>query len=321
MTGETLEQIGEVEVIRRLTRRLGEALNVVVGIGDDAAVVRFEDDSHDLVLTTDAVIEGIHFSAEAPSADVGRKLAGRLLSDLAAMGAEPLWILCNVAAPPRTSFRDLKQLYAGMKRIAARFGADIVGGDLSRAERLHLHGFAAGRIPCQRAVTRAGARPGDAIFVTGALGGSILGKHLRFTPRVTEGLWLRKSGWPSAMIDVSDGLLRDLAHILGSSRCAADIEVRRIPVSPAARKLGDGVPPLDHALRDGEDFELLFTVPPDKVERFIRSWKKKFRLRCTKIGTIRTGPPAINLRKPDGSVVRVSAEGYDHFCSQGGKTP
>lgn len=321
MTGETLRQLGEIEVIRRLARGLGQAVNVLVGIGDDAAVVRSEDDGHDLVLTTDAVIEGIHFAAGARSAAVGRKLAGRLLSDLAAMGAEPLWILCNVAAPARTSFRALKQVYAGMKRIAARFGAHIVGGDLSRADELHLHGFAVGRVPHRRAVTRSGARAGDAVFVTGTLGGSILGGHLRFTPRVKEGLWLRKSGWPSAMIDVSDGLLRDLGHILRSSRCAAEIELRKIPVSSAARMLGDGVSPLDHALRDGEDFELLFTVPAGKAEQFIRSWKDTFRLRCTRIGTIRSGPVSINLKEAGGSLSRIYGLGYDHFSCRVGKRP
>jgi len=202
-----------------------------------------------------------------------------------------------------------------MRRQASRHGASIVGGDVSRAEKRHLHGFAVGRLPRGSAVTRAGARPGDRIFVTGTLGGSILTRHLRFRPRVEPGLWLRENGWPSAMIDVSDGLLRDLGHLARSSRCRAEIICDAVPIAPDARRLRDGRSPLQHALSDGEDFELLFTVPAGKADLFIRSWRSRFRLRCTAIGRMVAGRPGVVLVTPSGRSV-VAATGYEHFLTE-----
>lgn len=310
----TLANLGELEIIRRIQRLArAEDESVILGIGDDAAVVRLDGENSELVLTTDSVVEGVHFTSEAPPAAVGHKLAGRLLSDLAAMGAEPLWMLCNIAAPARYPADAVTSLYRGMKKLASRHGMSIIGGDMTRAEKLHLHGFAIGRLPRGSAVTRAGARPGDIIFVTGTLGGSISGKHLRFSPRVDEALWLREGGWPSAMIDISDGLLRDLSHISAASNCAAELDAKLIPISRAARKLDDGHSPLEHALSDGEDFELLFTIPPGKASLFLPSWRSTFRLKCTRIGRMVPGSPRIDLISGQKVLRHPCPSGYEHF--------
>jgi thiamine-monophosphate kinase len=305
----TLRRLGECEVIRRLARLVGTSDDIVVGIGDDAAVVRLEGLRDDLLLTSDAVIEGTHFLPTARAERVGHKAVGRVLSDFAAVGGEPLWALVDLVAPPSISWNRLEKAYRGAAKLAAKYGLAIVGGDTAQGSRFELHVFGVGRVPRGAAVLRSGAQVGDIIYVTGALGGSLQGRHLDFEPRVEEGLWLREAPWARAMIDVSDGLARDLGHIVEESRVGAELDAEAIPISPQARKFGGAA--LPHALFDGEDFELLFTVAPEKRAAFESCWRETFRLPCTAIGRI-VRRKGLWLRKA-GRMTRLPLGGFEHF--------
>ena len=312
----TLKQVGERGLIRRLAKLLPTRDDVRVGIGDDVAVVHVEGTHTDLLLTSDAVIEGTHFLPRTPGAQVGHKAIGRALSDLAAMGGEPLWGLIDLVASPDTPVRRVEEVYRGAARLAQKYGLAIIGGDTTQGARLELHVFAAGQAPQGAAVLRSGARPGDGVYVTGGLGGSLAGRHLRFEPRLEEGLWLREYGWAGAMIDLSDGLATDLGHILESSGVGAEIDAKAVPVSAAARRLRGKRKPLDRALFDGEDFELLFTVAADRETAFRSSWQDTFRLRCTRVGHITAHKGRLLLTEGRGAVRELRDGGFEHFRSR-----
>ncbi len=246
-------------------------------VGDDCAVVPLNDD-HDQVLTTDPLICGIHFMPDTPPEQIGWKAAARVLSDIAAMGAEPQYLLINLVAPPEQNFQTLEKIYAGVSRVRKRFGGELIGGDLAQGPNLELHVFGTGLVPKGQALLRSGAQPGDLIYVTGPLGGAQKsGKQFTFEPRIEWGLQLRESGAVTSMMDISDGLATDLRHMLNASGVGAELNSTAIPVGtavPAVRpstelraggRLGEAsLPPeINAALYDGEDFELLFTAPPD----------------------------------------------------------
>ena len=308
------QKIGEDALIRRLARLAPGRADVVAGIGDDCAVVRTGNrDPFDLLLKSDPVIEGVHFTAEAPAMAVGHKALGRVLSDLAAMGGEPLWFLVDLVTPPAVPVARIEGIYRGLARLARRYGVALVGGDTSQGKTLELHVFAVGRVARGKAVLRSGAKVGDVLYVTGALGGSGQGRHLRFEPRVVEGKWLAAQGWATAMMDISDGLATDLRRMTAASGTGAVLESARIPIAPAARReTTRGRPPLDHALCDGEDFELLFTVPARKSDDFEATWRRTFRLRCTRIGVM-TGKSGQLDMEADGVCRRLKMHGYEHF--------
>ncbi|MBM4142794.1 MAG: thiamine-phosphate kinase [Lentisphaerae bacterium] len=309
---ETLRDIGELAAIERIARRLPGRRDVVVGVGDDCAVVRLSGGAGvDWVLTSDPVVQGTHFAAETAPEDVGHKAVGRVLSDIAAMGADPRWGLIDIVAPSALPVATLDGLYRGAVALAGAHDFCIVGGDLSEGPALEAHVFGVGAVPCGRAVLRSGARPGDLLFVTGTLGGSASGRHLRFEPRVKEGRWLRD--WAGAMIDVSDGLAADARHLATMSGAGCDLDARAVPVSDAARALRDGVPPLDHALRDGEDFELLFALAEEREDEFMAAWRKAFDLPCTRIGIVTDRAGLVRCCFPDGATVALEGAGYAHF--------
>ena len=286
-----VEQIGEDGLIRRLKRLVPGRVDVVTGIGDDCAVVRTgRRDAYDLLLKSDPVIEGVHFTRHDPAMDVGRKALGRVLSDLAAMGGEPLWALIDLVTPQTETVARIEGIYRGLASVARRHGVAIAGGDTSRGKTLELHVFAVGRVPRGKAILRSGAKPGDILYVTGRLGGSLKGRHLRFDPRLDEGQWLLAQGWVTAMMDLSDGLATDLRRMMAASGTGAVLEAARVPVSAAARQMKDRRSPLEHALADGEDFELLFAVPRRKADEFENAWRRRFRLRCTRIGAMTKSP-------------------------------
>jgi len=296
-------------MIRRLTALLPGQDTVPVGIGDDTAVVSTGDGPFDWLLTTDPVIEGVHFLPGTEPTLAGAKAVNRVLSDVAAMGGEPQWLLIDLVAPPDTAVARLEQLYRGAQRAASSAGAVIIGGDLARGPVLELHVFGVGRVPKGRALLRSGAHPGEAIYVTGLLGGSAHGHHLTFTPRLREGTWLREGAWATALCDVSDGLLTDLGQILEASSLGARLSAASIPVSDAASRMKDGRPALAHALGDGEDFELLFTVPEARCAAFEQAWHQTFPLPCTRIGTTLFGR-GISW---DGPPPPLESTGYEHF--------
>ncbi len=246
---KTLKDIGEHNAIAALTANLK-------AVGDDCAVLPQPGSDFDLVLTSDPLIQDVHFTQEATPEQIANKAAGRVLSDFAAMGAEPQYLLINVVAPPEQKFQTLEKIYAEFSNLWKNFGVEIVGGDLAQGSALELHVFGAGRVPKGTALLRSGAKPGDLIYVTGPLGGAqASGKHLNFTPRIAEGNRLRETGLVTSMMDISDGLATDLRHILKASNVGAEILSEQIPKNGT----------LEQALFDGEDFELLFTAPPNAV--------------------------------------------------------
>ena len=294
----------------RLRGLLHTRKDVIAGIGDDAAVVRPEGAGFDFVYTTDAAVESTHFLPGTEPQRIGHKMAGRLLSDLAAMGAVPDHVLLNLVVPPDYPAHDMEAIYKGAEWLVRSFGAAIVGGDTIQGAPLALHGFAAGHVPQGKAVLRSGAREGDLIFVTGRLGGSIRGKHLDFIPRVREGIWLREGGWATAMMDLSDGIARDLPRLCAQSGVGAELLGEHIPAELD----------LDHALKDGEDYELIFTVKAEQQQQFWSAWRAAFpSLASTSIGTMRGSPENIVIRHADGSRSALAHAGYDHFGNKTGQ--
>ncbi|MFH2000995.1 MAG: thiamine-phosphate kinase [Planctomycetota bacterium] len=293
-----------------LKEYLPRARGALIGIGDDAAVL---DTSSPIAVASDLLVEGIHFKmGEAGARQIGAKAVNRNFSDMAAMGLSPDWLLVSAAVPSLTPEAFVKDLVQGMREAADRFDAFIVGGDTSRS----LHGLVIdvmviAQVGALQPVSRSGARPGHCICVTGELGGSLLKKHLDFIPRVSEGLFLNRFHTPSAMLDISDGLLLDLSRLLDASHVGAELTGDRIPLSDDAHETArtSGLTPLTHALMDGEDFELLFTVDPDTAERLMRDPRKEFRI--TEIGVI-TPDPAQRIIKTKGRIRTFGREGYDH---------
>lgn len=264
--------LGEFAYIEWLRRQTPMTPNVLVGPGDDCAAV--VPPARTQLVTTDMLLEGSCFLlAEAGAYRVGRKAMAVNLSDIAAMAGVPQYAVVSVGLP-RTGGRAIaEELYRGMRSVADAFGVAIVGGDTNSWDgpltiSVTLFGEATPRGP----VVRSGAQLGDWIMVTGPLGGSILGHHLDFTPRVREALILHEYCDLHAMLDISDGLAKDLYHVCEESRCGATLMAERIPCTAAAHTLAahDGRSPRWHALHDGEDFELIFTVHPDDGARLLR---------------------------------------------------
>ncbi|HLF94545.1 MAG TPA: thiamine-phosphate kinase [Planctomycetota bacterium] len=290
--------MGELDLIRWIRARIPRRRpGVEVDSGDDAAVVRLGKGK--VLFKTDSVIDGVHFDGRtARPEEIGHKAIGRCLSDLAAMGGIPTFAVVAMMVPKTAREGWIQRVMVGMERTARAFDTAIVGGDLkSHKGKLAIAVAMLGRLEGPP-VLRSGARPGDAIAVTGPLGGSILGKHLRFTPRVREALSLRRRFQLHAMIDLSDGLATDLAHLCEESGVGATIDAARVPIAPAARRLGGD--PLQHALADGEDYELLFTVPAREAHRLPHVIG-----RVEKQGGLR-------LRRPDGRQEPIAVRGWEH---------
>lgn len=302
----TLGKIGEHAAIQRLTANLGAHADLRVAPGDDCAVTALPGGGLDQVFTTDPVIEGVHFLPSEKPERIGNKAAGRVLSDLAAMGAQPQWLLVNIVAAPDQDMQVLEGIYDGLVAAGARFGATVIGGDLARGPCLELHVFGTGTVPAGKALLRSGARSGESILVTGPLGCSIAGRHLDFVPRVAEGIFLRESGWVGAMMDISDGLATDLRHILEQSRVGAVLDASRIPT----------VGTLENALYDGEDFELLFTMAPEKVETLQTEWTERFGTDLFEIGRVVDTAGALELRQADGSTELLKGKAFEHFIDR-----
>ena len=261
---------GEFDFIRWVRAQQSRSDFVPVPAGDDLAVLKWPAD--DLLLVgVDQVLDGVHFDSAAHSPrQIGRKVMNRNLSDCAAMACLPAAAVATVALPRGAGADYAKELYLGLREAADPFDCAIVGGDTaSWAGRLVVTVTILGRGAGVPPVTRAGARPGDGVYVTGPLGGSLLRRHMTFTPRVALGRSLGTlaghDGKPAvtAMIDLSDGLSRDLRHVCAESGVGAEIDAAAVPVHEDAKTLSarDGRDPLDHALNDGEDHELLFTAP------------------------------------------------------------
>jgi thiamine-monophosphate kinase len=298
----SLGDLGEAHILSRLAGYGAQDGRVTCGIGDDCAVCRTENPAVDQVFTSDATIEGVHFRSDDDPIRVGRKAVSRVLSDIASMGAAPEWVLINVVAPKQMKLGSLEGIYEGIHERLKTFGGGLIGGDLTEGGPLSLHLFASGSLPHGTAILRSGARAGDLIWSTGKLGGSAAGKHLDFSPRVREGLWLRNSGWVHAMTDISDGLAVDLKHLTEDHALGASVEVRVL----------EAMSSVDQALYDGEDFELLFTTSADVEEVMQREWSKTFAEPLWKVGSVSTSPHEIQLHDHGGYRL-LSDGGLHHF--------
>lgn len=302
----------EFDLIRWLRGQVKECAAVPVGIGDDAAVVALAPGEH-VVVTTDMVIDGVHFKgAEVGPFQVGHKAVARCLSDVAAMAAEPLAVVVAMAAPRNLTMAYFQDLFRGLKAAADACNARIVGGDISCAELpLTLTVTGLGSIPDGAALRRDGARVGDMLMVTGDLGGSILGRHLTFLPRLKEALWLRRSAALHGMIDISDGLAPDAGHLAEESRVGIELWEEAIPISRAARDLAErsGRTPLEHALYDGEDYELLFTAASRDATALLQRSDLPVKLSC--IGEVVAGH-GVSIRRKGEETRPLPPGGWVH---------
>lgn len=308
--------MNEVELIARLLPTLASNGSVIVAAGDDCAVLDLGGPEH-VLFKVDAVVEGIHFTPDTPPEKIGRKALARCLSDIAAMGGKPNSALITLALPGHFEVGRVEKIYAGLNGLAEQHGVAIAGGETTtNPGRVLLSIAMLGTVEKGRATLRSGARAGDALFVTGRLGGSIHGRHLDFEPRLAEARWLTQHFQIHAMIDLSDGLASDLRHVLHASHLGAELLGRAIPASRearlAARTKPSAKPPLLAALTDGEDFELLLAVASGDAVRLVDAWKDRFpELPLTCIGKM-TAEPGLRLRDKDG-VRLLNVHGYTHF--------
>lgn len=309
--------MNEFELINRLTNSLPGNSAVVRGAGDDCAVLDLGIPERFLLFKTDAVVSGIHFNPETEPEKVGHKALARCLSDVAAMAGNPTAALVTLALPRQFEAAFVEAIYRGMNALARKYEVAIVGGETTtNPDRLLLSVALIGWVERKKVTLRTGAREGDAIFVTGELGGSLTGKHLEFDPRLEQARWLADHFPPHCMIDLSDGLAGDLRHILEASKVGAELLGSAIPISAAARlpkSSSSSKPPLLAAMTDGEDFELAFTVAPGIAVALLDAWKERFpELRLSCIGKI-TGEPGIRINDQHGRRP-LDAHGYVHFA-------
>jgi thiamine-monophosphate kinase len=293
-----LSQVGEDRLLEQLLPSLSIRKNVLAAAGDDCAVVKLPQSDNVLLLKTDCVVEKIHFESATDPVLVGWKAMMRPLSDFAAMSGLPQWALVTLIVPATRSTTWVKKIYRGLNSAAKRFGVSIVGGETSNTRgpaviSVSVAGFA----EKNRWVSRGGGKAGDDLCVTGRLGCSRCGKHLRFIPRINESRWLTKNFSIHAMIDLSDGLGADLPRLARVSKLGFKIDLESLPLNRGAE--------IRNAISDGEDYELLFAISPRDRARLQKSWHKKFpKLPLTQIGSF--VPPSSLIPHP-------FPGGYVHF--------
>jgi len=293
-----LAELGEDRLVKRLTRRLPTLANVVLGPGDDCAVIGGPRDRVWQLLKTDCVIEGIHFTRDTEPKRVGWKALCRAISDIAAMGGEPAHALLTIALPLDLELPWIDAFYAGVRKAARQYRVAIAGGETARSPGpIFINVALTGNVERRQCILRSGGKPGDAIYVTGRLGGSPAGRHLDFVPRVIEARWLANHFRPHAMMDLSDGLGADLPRLAAASACGYLLERELIPTTAGTAT--------DQAISDGEDYELLFAVAPSMRTGLESAWRRKFpRLPLTRIGQL---IQPSQTRKPN------PVRGFDHF--------
>ena len=261
-----ISHLGEFGLIDVLKQYAPVSKAVVKGIGDDAAVLPYSKSEY-LLLTTDMLAEGTHFTRRMLPESLGHKALACNISDIAAMGGWPTFAVVSIGIPKNLSVKHIKRIYKGMQGLARDFNVSIVGGDTVKTDQMVINIALLGQVEKKCLVTRDGAKPGDWIFVTGLLGGSFKsGRHLIFTPRLAQARFLVEKFLPNAMMDISDGLSGDLNHILKASKVGARLDLDSIP-----RHKGVA---LSQALNDGEDFELVFTLSASKA-RSLMEWQTK----------------------------------------------
>ncbi len=332
---DTIASVGEFELIKSYFTPLSssEIAGVTVGIGDDGAQLAVPE-GQELVVSTDTLVEGIHFSKGDDPYLLGRKSLRVNLSDLAAMGALPCWYFLSLTIPPTTTVDWINEFSRGLKADGEDFGIGLVGGDTTGSKKaLVITITVMGCVEKGSSTLRSGARVGDRIFLSGTLGDSALGlayhlenlkiassddriyllkRHQLPEPRVVLALALVDGGVTSAAIDVSDGLTADLAHICAASKVGAEVDVEKIPLSAAAKRVikSHGPEMLTKVLTGGEDYELLFTVAPAMVAE-VAAIAEKVGVVVTEIGDITAGSK-VNINK-QGKPINLDSAGWTHF--------
>lgn len=326
-----LKKTGEFGLLDKLRSKIRRhSKNIKIGAGDDCAVV--ESSGCDMLYTTDILIENVHFDLKYFSPKrLGEKAITINLSDIAAMGGTPLYILISLGIPASTSVEFIEKLYQGFASMAKKYKCSIIGGDISKSIKgLIVSINIIGEIKKNTFVRRSGAKIKEKIFITGDIGDSAAGlerlrrttnmknkmieKHLSPKPRLKEGQILAQEIGVSAMIDLSDGLASDLRRICEESKCGARIYLNKIPLSVNLRRMGKSKNKniLNYALFGGEDYELLFTIEDKRIERLQKRWQN-MKIPITYIGEILDKKNEITLVYPDGKEKPLSKKGYDHF--------
>jgi thiamine-monophosphate kinase len=296
-----ITELGEFGLIERFRKHIKTDSSVIKGSGDDCAVIKLDGNNY-LLFTCDMLIEGVDFTAKDDPYLVGRKSIAVSLSDIAACAGIPRYCVVSLGLPKNKSLKFADRLFQGMLDLAKKYKVNIVGGDLSRAEKLTIDVSMLGAVKKNELILRKGAEDADIIFVTGTLGGSIRGKHLKFAPRLKEARFLSKNFKVHAMIDISDGLIQDLGHILKEAKSGAVLYEELIPLDKQARNLKE-------ALYMGEDFELLFTLSRRQARRLCL--KDKYRFRA--IGEIRPAKYGLKLVDKKGREHKIPSGGFRHF--------
>jgi thiamine-monophosphate kinase len=304
--------LNEFGLIEHLRSRFAAQGRVELGIGDDAALLRLASPGAAVLVTVDLVAEGTHFlMPPATPRQVGRKALAVNLSDIAAMAGRPETAFVAVALPRPRGSEFALELFEGMAELAAEFDVAVAGGDTNIWDgplviSITLLGTATGRGP----VLRRGARPGDWLMVTGPLGGSLSGRHLAFTPRIHAAQQIHQTVELHALIDLSDGLSRDLPHLTTEQGLGATVEARHVPIHPDVPVHLPFETRLRHALDDGEDFELLLAVSPEDGQRLLDAPPPGVTI--VRIGEVTAAPARCLLRSPDGREEPLTAGGYEH---------
>jgi thiamine-monophosphate kinase len=294
----SLDELGEEKLLAQILPRLPRSRRVVVPAGDDCAMVQFRGARDLLVLKSDCVVEGIHFTTATPATAAGWKAMMRALSDFAAMAAVPEFALITLVIAANKKQTWVSQFYRGLNRAAKRFNVSVVGGETSATVgRTVVTVTVVGFVEPKNWIARSGGKVNDDLFVTGELGGSIRGRHLNFVPRIAEARWLARHFKVHAIIDLSDGLGVDLPRLARASKLGFRVEESALPVARGCTT--------QQAISDGEDYELLFAISPRGRCKLEMAWKKRF----PKIGLTRIG----KLIPPSSFRLPPSFRGYVHF--------
>jgi thiamine-monophosphate kinase len=296
--------MNEIEFIKYLAKKFRAKRPVVKGIGDDCAILEYTKDKY-MLLTCDMIIEGTHFTANATGFQIGWKGVAVNMSDIAAMGGVPRYALTSVGIPRKKGVKFLKEIVRGIKALCDKIGVTIIGGDTNASQHTVLDVTMIGDVEKRRVVKRDGAKVGDFIFVTGALGEGKR-KHLEFMPRIKEARVLAENFKINSMIDLSDGLAMDLNRITEASRVGARIYKSLIPLSEKSEPLGK-------AISTGEDFELLFTASAKESKKIIKRMGAEADLPITLIGEVVSRRLGIKLVGDEGKSMPFKPKGYLHL--------
>ena len=338
----SLSDFSEFQLIHALTGKNSylQDPSLLKGIGDDTAIVQPTPDQ-DWLVSTDLLVEGIHFDRTMTSfQSIGHRAVIANLSDIAAMGGLPRYLLTAIAIPPSQAFSELRAVYRGILAACKRYQVQLIGGDTSASKTgLFLGMTILGTVARSKALLRGGAKIGDGVYTTGTLGDSLVGlkllrcnkkksrltinakisrylidRHIRPTPRIEIGQWLSSKGLATAAIDLSDGLSGDLTHLCRESGVGVMIDATKIPLSPQCQSFARlmNLDPLSLALEGGEDYELLFTAPKES-HGGLQQIKKRFDVPVTLIGNIAPKKSGMRLKHPNGKTQRLVTTSYNHF--------